>query len=693
MLLVPLLLLASTLHAGPETFITEPVPNASPYAQTIGDIAADGDVALLVWLEEPNIAAARVDRDGKRLDPRPIALSSGPAQTVPAVARGANDWLVVWCERNAIVGRFVNDDGIADERFDIAPLAFSSRPLIAFDGTHFMVAWEGYGVIAGARLTADGRIVEVKDLDQAFHSGFDLVALPGGFALVTIHVAEFEYTVEALRLTTEGVPSSHSSLQQTASAYLSSVHALADGDTLVATWQSPAGVFVVREHQPVRFVGANLSPRDVIKTGGTVHLLLTRIPADEVLLISEDGSQTRSLETGALRETFEAAAAASFGGRALVATSERTELSALQPYERDIRTHVVDELQQDVVPAERLATEPSLQRNPAIARRTDDELLAVWTESGLDGPPMLLAVRTGNDGRPIDRTPIVVSPVALSTARAQVASDGSGYLVVWADTFGALSATPVRADGTPGPTTSLGVARGLQACVAWNGTEYLVGQFVYGEGTRFPRTVAQVTRVSRDGVPGAVTTVSGLDDHTSISCASAGDKTLVAWGGQSAGIGGTIVSAGGTPTGEIFISAVGNVGSAAANGERFAVAYEVPLGVEWALVTSEGTVTRFGERRFPGSRPRIAARREGWVLAREIGGNLDATALGRDGHRTDGLFAISDPPMHYEGVALAGGDVPIAIYMRELETPLLSRWRVFTRTITSSNPRRRAARH
>jgi hypothetical protein len=339
--------------------------------------------------------------------------------------------------------------------------------------------------------------------------------------------------------------------------------------------------------------------------------------------------------------------------------------------------------------------EPSLQKNPAIARRSDEESLAVWTESGLDGPPMILAVRIGNDARPIDRVPIAVSPVALPDARAQVASDGTGYLVVWADTYGALSAAPVRADGTPGPATSLSVARGLHSCVAWNGTDYLVGQLVDGEDTRFPRTVAQVTRVSRDGVPGAVTTVSGLDHHTSISCASAGDKTLIAWGGSSTGgIAGAIVNAGGTATGEIFIDVGTIVGNVAANGERFAVAYDVTLGIEWALVTLEGTVTRFGEKRLPGSRARIAASRDGWVLAREIAGNLDATALDRNGRRTGGgLFTISGSAMRDEAVALAGGDVPIAIYMRELETPLLSRWRVFTRTMTSGNPRRRAARH
>ncbi|HYK02692.1 MAG TPA: hypothetical protein VE974_13120 [Thermoanaerobaculia bacterium] len=698
-MLLTSLILAATLHAGPELAVSEPLPNASPYRQFVGEIAASDDVALIAWLEEDHVAAARVDRDGRPLDARPIALSSGPAYTRPSVARGTNEWLAVWSEEDVIVGRFIGDDGTAGERLTIAPLAFRTPPYVVFDGTHYLVAWMASNRIVGARLTADGQVVEVKELarTEGSYADFELVSLPSGFAIVTIRVTNgTEYTVEALRLTTAAEPYAYSWLDHTTSAQLRSLVVLADGDVLVAAWGSTSGTFLAREHQPLRKLGSAGTPQEIVKIGGTVHLLALQPPGNEVVLVSEDGSEVRSLEGGFRSTRFTSVAAASFGDRALVATTKHDEINVLPPTDENVRMHLVDELQQPVLPSELLATEPSLQMNPAIARRTSEESLAVWTETGTDRPGAIVAVRVDNAGRALG-TPLAVTPTVSRNARAQVASDGVGYLIVWGDFWGnpfttVARANAIRADGTVSPNAYLGGIRAIDVCVAWNGTDYLVGQIVATEPGHFPPTAVQVTRVSPDGVPGEVLRVSGVGQHSSVSCAAAGDKTLVAWNDQGT-ISGTIVSAGGTVTGEIFIDVGTGVGNVASNGEGFAVAYDVALGVEWALLTAEGTVTRFGEKRFPGSHARIAASRDGWVLAREIGGNLDATPLDRDGNRTGPPSAISDSPMRYEGVALAGGDVPIAIYMRELETPLLSRWRVFTRTITGSNPRRRAARH
>lgn len=694
MLLVPLLLVASTLHAGPERFISAPVPNASPYRQFVGEIAADEDVALIAWLDENHVAAARVDRDGRPLDARPVALSSGPVSTRPAVARGTNGWLTVWNETGTITGRSLGDDGRPGNLITIAQLVSGSEPpQVAFAGGHYLVAWMSLTAITGARLTLEGELVEVKELARTdgFYMDFELVSLPNGFAIVTIRRNGDEHVVEALRFTATGELHAYSWLDHTSSAQLYSLTATADGDVLVAMWASTSGTFVAREHRPLRHLGA-MKPQGIVKIGGTVHLLMLTEPGNEVLLVSEDGSQVRSLEAGLPQTRFTSIAAASFGDRALVATTKHDALTLVPPIGEDIRTHVVDELEQSVVPSERLAIEPSLQMSPAIARRNSEESLAVWTETGTGRPGAIMAVRVDNAGRPLG-TPLAVSPAVSPTARAQVASDGEGYLVVWGDPLTiAARASAIRPDGTVGPNANLGGLRAIDVCVAWNGTDYLVGKIVATEIGRFPPTAVQITSVSRNGVPGEVLRVSAVGSYSSVACAAAGDRTLVAWSNQGT-IAGTIVSPGGTTTGEIFIAVGTAVGNVASDGERFAVAYDVPSGVEWALVTSEGTVTRFGERRFPGSRARIAARRDGWVLAREVAGDLDATALDRDGQRTGSLFTISALPGRDEAVALASGDVPIAIYMRELETALLSRWRVFTRTMTSSNPRRRAARH
>ncbi len=698
------LVLAATLHRGAEVPVTEPVPNASPYRQTVGAVAASHDVALLVWAEEQQLGAVRIDRDGKRLDARPIALSSAPVRARPDVARGANNWLTVWSEgyhddSSTLAARFVDDQGVAGDGFTLAELPFPVRPRIAFDGTHFLVAWSEEDVMRGARLTAAGQLVEVKELARARarYDEFDLVALQGaqasGFALVTVHFEENDYTVEALRFTTAAELYSYTWLDRTTSAQLGSLFALADGDTLVAVWGSTNGLFVAREHQPVRHLGLNLSPYGIVKIGGTVQLLLRRTEGNEAILSSEDGSRMRSLAGSLPQPQFTSLAAASFGDRALVATTQHGLEAGMPPAEDDLYTHIVNELQEEAVASGRLAIEPARQVNPALARRNDRESLAVWLESGGDAPPMLMAMRVDNSGRPLDRVPVPVARVLDTDARPRVASDGTGYLLVWSD-GSTVRATALRADGTRGPITSLG-EHSVFPCVAWNGTEYLVAQSVFGGGPSLVRTVVQVTRVSRDGTAGAVTTVSGLDQHRVISCASAGDRTLIAWGGPENGVGGTILRADGTATGEFPIDGAAiHLGNVATDGDRFAVSWNGPRGIGWAILTTEGTVAHVADRAVEGYNSQLAASRNGWVLAWQAGtpSNLFAAPLDRDGGFPGPAIAFADSSTSEEAVALAGGDVPIAIYMRELETPLHSRWRVFTRTLGDLAGRRRAAR-
>jgi hypothetical protein len=64
MILASLLLLASTLHAGPERPVSPPVAE-SPYGQFLTSVAAGGDVALTLWQDEAGLRAVRIDRDGR----------------------------------------------------------------------------------------------------------------------------------------------------------------------------------------------------------------------------------------------------------------------------------------------------------------------------------------------------------------------------------------------------------------------------------------------------------------------------------------------------------------------------------------------------------------------------------------------------------------------------------------------------
>src|SRR5688572_21098654 len=89
------LLLASILAAGPEQPITPAVADASPYNQSVQDVATDGNVALTIWDDSGTLAGVRIDRDGTLLDARPLRLSTEFAGQ-PNVVRGDGNWLVTW---------------------------------------------------------------------------------------------------------------------------------------------------------------------------------------------------------------------------------------------------------------------------------------------------------------------------------------------------------------------------------------------------------------------------------------------------------------------------------------------------------------------------------------------------------------------------------------------------------------------
>ncbi len=669
MSLVPLLL-ASLLHFGPQYPVTPPVPAASPYEQFLGEAAASADVALVVWAEAGgHIAAARVGRDGERLDTRAIALS-GSDGFLPKVVRGAGKWLVVWVESSTVYGRFVGDDGVAGERLTIGGLDLIHTLRIAFDGTHYLVAWNSNSGTSASLVDAEGGVSYYGRLLPA-RSEFAVAALDSGFAVVAVGASDDASTIEVFRFTTDAELYAYSWLDETSTATLSEVHAIADGDTLVATWESSGRVFIAREHQPLRVAPIGTTPLGIMKIGGAVHVLMRDVAANEAWLVSEDGSRTRRVMGVAPWPAAAVVAAASFGDRALFATSDG-----------DIRTSIIDASLHDLSPVERLAFEPALQEHPAIAR-AGQESLAVWVESGHDGPPSLDAVRLDSAGRPLGDAFTIGT--GTRSVRPHVASDGAGYVVAWDDD--SVRARHIRPDGTLGAVADLGDSL-REVCIAWNGTEYLVGRIAFGEETGMKRTVVQVTRVSFDGVAGAVSTISGLDQHLALSCASAGDRTLFAWQ-DSNGVSGSVMSTGGTTTGVFPIGRFSQP-TVASDGERFAVAWmNQNHDTERAIVSREGTVSPVNDAVvFDAEHPRLAATRDGWVLAWNDGAITRLMPLDRDG-RTAGPTRTIDA----NELALAGGDAALAIYTRELEPSLLQRWRVFTRTISSSNPRRRAARH
>ena len=146
----------------------------APEAKDVQDrprVAFGGGVFLVVWQElaggkQYDVRAARVSPEGKVLDARPIAVAAGPEnETMPDVASDGNGFVVVW-------GGAVVEGGDMAFQVSAAPVSAAGAPGAAaklFRGGVPQLAWDGknYLVIgiappSGIRLDAFGKPVGTK---------------------------------------------------------------------------------------------------------------------------------------------------------------------------------------------------------------------------------------------------------------------------------------------------------------------------------------------------------------------------------------------------------------------------------------------------------------------------------------------------------------------------------------------------
>lgn len=135
--------------------------------------------ALVVWdgsavgssTASVDIFARRLSVDGA-VTGEQLLLSRGPVERAsPAVASDGTQFLVVWYERRtpdgALYAARVQADGTVIDPVGIVvrdPHRPGSEPRIAFNGTHYLVAWRTSGTPSGRRLARDGRLVDTSDL-------------------------------------------------------------------------------------------------------------------------------------------------------------------------------------------------------------------------------------------------------------------------------------------------------------------------------------------------------------------------------------------------------------------------------------------------------------------------------------------------------------------------------------------------
>jgi hypothetical protein len=704
------LLLAASLLLGPEHAVSTPVADASPYEQSISDAVAGGDVALTVWVEPmASVRAMRIDRDGRQLDPEALVLASGNAlRERPAVARGADRWLVVWVENETVIGRFVDDDGRIGELLTIqpqTPVSQLSTIHVAFDGERFLVLRSGPSGSLAVRLDAHGAVIGESIPLDVRESGYATVALVAGRPGFVIVFSRWtppdgqpsseSYTIETLRLDGSGTVIAHETLEG-GPLHAAALQAAEDGDGLVIAWGvgGPFNESQIRARHGGEsshvIAGAFLAPRDVVNAGGRWYVLAAGLGT--LRLEPVDGGPARTWD---IDGEIGYSSGVSLGDRTVLVTSIAPHSPAglfFDPF-----AIVVDGALTDIAPRQLIAPEPDLQRDPAVARNRFGESLVTWVEGGIR------AVRLDAAGHAIDRQPLLLGNDVYYSAKPSVASDGTGYVVVWQSGHG-LVVRRVQRDGTLSPPSrqTTDVVTGTPACICWTGSDYLVGYANLLSAWRWYITSeVHAARVTPDGTFAATPPllIAGPDANADISCAAGRDATFFLWRGSS--VTGALVTAGGAVSGLIPLSPRNFYSSpyppkdpmpaVAANGDTFAVAWYDEGIVQRAIVTSNGTVTTPNDAAIPATLDvfsdsiSLAPHGTGFLLA---WGSSDILAVELDsaGRPVDAPFALSATPVAERQAALTGS---LVTYMRDTKGTFAPRWRIFTRTI-SPGPRRRA---
>jgi MYXO-CTERM domain-containing protein len=514
---------------GPEVWMDEPTQGGAAALQQWASAAWNGADYLVVWEDQrpggrwgyPDICGTRVAADGTVRDPGGIAISSGALlENGPEVACGPASCLVVWTDGRAgigaggdIYGARVDANG---HLLDPAGFAVSTAnggqafPRVAWGGATYLVVWE------------DGRSGADSDIFGARVGPDGVLADPAGIAI-------------------SSAPNDQSG------------PALAwNGSTFFAAWDdnrgSPdvGGLYGAR----VSEAGALLDPAGVgIALGdGYPHDAAVASDGSGFMAIWTQYSAASDYDLLGARISGDGEVL-SPGAFAISATPDRAELPRAAWNGTDYV--IVWEVFQEVFAA-RVSPEGAVRdvdgiqvaagawaaTDPAVACGGPSCLL-VWTDAAHDGAD-IRGTRLDASGR-LDPSTLLISSGAAEQSSPSVASDGSGYLLVWSewrgpepwarDVFGArLDAGGALLDAS-GIPISTAVGRQFLSTVAWNGAAFLVAwidERNYG-ATGYDVYAARVSPAGLVLDPAGIPVTTALSDQVGVRAACGDGSCLVVW--------------------------------------------------------------------------------------------------------------------------------------------------------------------
>jgi hypothetical protein len=226
----------------------------------------------VVWIDlrsGVDIYGSRVTRGGAVLDEAGLRLTSlSGSETHPALAFDGTNYLMVWYHQgnspgmpDEILGVLLTSSGDALRVIHISSRVVNFRsvnPVVAFDGTNFLVVWEGLcGGICGARVSPSGIVLDDAEIPiSGFGGGDPAVAFDGANYLVVwsgdglcVGICAARVSPSGTVLDPGGIPIGHG---------LFPAVTFAGGNYLVA-WLRPTEIASIHE-----VYGARVSPSGTV---------------------------------------------------------------------------------------------------------------------------------------------------------------------------------------------------------------------------------------------------------------------------------------------------------------------------------------------------------------------------------------------------------------------------------------------
>src|SRR5262245_59430340 len=736
----------------PEYPVADLAIRSAANGQAMPSIAYDGTNYLVVWsdgrIDNGSIYGARVAPDGTVLDIGGIQISNAPNEQVsPDVAFDGTNYLVTWSDRRRdytrwdVYGARVTPGGTVLDPGGIPiatePYFDQKTPRIAFDGANYLVVWTDsrnwpdVGDVFGARVTPGGTVLEPQ--------GFPIYFGPNGQFAGGIEFDGKHYLVSwtdqrhgsgdvyAGRVTPaggvldpQGIPVSTAPGAQSAS------DVAFDGTNSFVVWEDgrsgsgsmdvygarvkPEGVVIDTDGIPISTAPSHQEqPR--VAFDGTNYLVAWE---DIRSSSSWDVYSSRVSRSGGVLDEIKVSDAANNQMRPVVASDGTNFMVAWDDNGGSADTYGAR------VTGDGVLLDPNGivvsnayagQSIPALAYNGTNYLV-VWNDDrGGSGPTGgaeddVFAARVTEGGTRLDGTGIAVATAPSFQGWADVASDGTNYLVAWsdyrnplgADIYGARVTAAGQVLDPNGFPISEAPGYQLTPKVAFDGTNYLVGW----TDTRSDDGDVYAARVSQAGTvldPAGIA-VSAENNSQGLGALTfaAGDYFL-AWGDSRAvNYASDAYGARMTPSGDVLDPAGIPISTAAGDQYPSGVAFDgADFLVAWAVDLNEGQDDVYAARVTQGGGvlepagllvPTASGSEQAPTVATSEGGFLVVWTDSRGGNddlyaaRVNGFGTVLDPAGLLVGsavgdfvtaraVASPGGRVAVAYHRKiDLAPPL-----------------------